>query len=120
MTHCVGLNVSQHETAVCIVDEAGKVVFQGKDKSELDALIDLLRRRAPNAERVGLDGKALSSSLWPELMRAGLAVVSIDAWHARDAPSTHIKNSDENDARALAELARVGWHPEIKVKSETA
>ena len=30
MKHYVGLDVSQKETSICIVDDAGKIVFQGK------------------------------------------------------------------------------------------
>jgi hypothetical protein len=34
MKQYVGLDVSQKETAVCVVDESGKVNFQGKVKSD--------------------------------------------------------------------------------------
>lgn len=34
----VGLDVSQRETSVCVVDDAGKTVFQGKAKSDPGAL----------------------------------------------------------------------------------
>jgi hypothetical protein len=32
--HYVGLDVSQRETSVCVVDELGKVVYEGKAKSD--------------------------------------------------------------------------------------
>ena len=47
MKHYVGLDVSQKETSVCVVDDAGKIVFQGKAKSDPGALAELLRKRAP-------------------------------------------------------------------------
>ncbi len=34
MKQYVGLDVSQRETAICVVDEAGKLVFRGKAKSD--------------------------------------------------------------------------------------
>ncbi|MBB6414352.1 transposase [Mesorhizobium sangaii] len=117
MKQYVGLDVSQRETSVCVVDDAGKIVFQGKAKSNPGALTELLRKRAPGAERIGFETGAMSSWLWHELKRVGLPVVCIDARHAKAALSVRMNKSDENDARGLAELVRVGWHREVKVKS---
>lgn len=117
MKHYVGLDVSQRETAVCVVDESGKLVFAGKAKSNPGALAELLRKRAPFAERIGFETGAMSSWLWHELTRIELPVVCIDARHAKAALSTRMNKSDENDARGLAELVRIGWYKEVKVKS---
>lgn len=43
MKHYVGLDVSQRETAVCVVDEDGKQVFEGRAKSNPGALAETLR-----------------------------------------------------------------------------
>jgi transposase len=83
MKQYVGLDVSQKETAVCVVDESGKVMFQGKVRSDPGALAQALRKRAPHAERIGFETGAMSSWLWHELKRVGLPVVCIDARHAR-------------------------------------
>jgi transposase len=117
MKQYVGLDVSQKETAVCIVDETGKMIFQGKVKSDPGALTEIIRRRAPNAERVGFETGAMSSWLWHELKRVGIPVVCIDARHANAALSVRMNKSDENDARGLAELVRIGWYREVAVKS---
>ena len=45
-------------------------------------------------------------------------VVCVDARHAHAVLSTRLNKSDQNDARGLAELIRVGWYREVKVKSE--
>jgi transposase len=47
MKQYVGLDVSQRETSVCVVNEAGQVIFEGKAKSDPGALTELLRKRAP-------------------------------------------------------------------------
>ena len=117
MKHYVGLDVSQRETAVCVVDETGKLIFEGKAKSDPGALAELLRKKAPLAERIGFETGAMSSWLWHELKRIELPVVCIDARHAKAALSVRMNKSDENDARGLAELVRVGWYREVKVKS---
>ncbi|MGY4498083.1 putative NBD/HSP70 family sugar kinase [Bradyrhizobium sp. GM24.11] len=49
MKQYVGLDVSQREAAVCVVNETGQVIFEGKAKSNPDALNDLLRKHAPHA-----------------------------------------------------------------------
>lgn len=114
----VGLDVSQRETAVCVVNETGQVIFEGKAKPNPGALTDLLRKHASHAERIGFETGAMASWLWHELRRGELPVVCIDARHAHAALSVRMNKSDQNDARGLAELARVGWYREVKVKSE--
>ena len=53
MKQYVGLDVSQRETAVCVVSETGQLIFEGKAKSDPGALTNLLRKHAPLAERIG-------------------------------------------------------------------
>jgi transposase len=118
MKQYVGLDVSQRETAVCVVSETGQLIFEGKAKSDPGDLTNLLRKHAPLAERIGFETGAMSSWLWHELRRVELPVVCIDARHAHAALSVRMNKSDQNDARGLAELVRVGWYREVKVKSE--
>ena len=108
MKQYVGLDVSQKESSVCVVNEIGQVLFEGKAKSDSGALTALLRKRAPHAERIGREARAMASWLWHELRRVDLPVVCIDARHAHSALSVRKNKSDQNDARGLAELVRVG------------
>lgn len=117
MKQYVGLDVSQQETSVCVVDQAGRTVYEGRVKSNPGALSDLLRKRAPDAERIGFETGAMASWLWHELRRVDLPVVCIDARHAHAALSVRMNKSDRNDAKGLAELVRVGWYREVRVKS---
>ncbi|WFU13062.1 transposase (plasmid) [Rhizobium sp. CB3090] len=109
MKHYVGLDVSQRETAVCVVDDTGRRVFEGRAKSNPRALAELIPRKAPFAERIGFETGAMSSWLWHELKRIDLPVVGIDVRHAKAALSVRMNKSDENNARGLAELVRIGW-----------
>jgi transposase len=59
----------------------------------------------------------MASWLWHELKRIDLRVVCIDVRHAHAALSVRINKSDPNDARGLAELMRMGWYREVRVKS---
>jgi len=118
MKQYVGLDVSQKETSVCVLNAAGLIVYEGKAKSDPGALTKLLRKCAPNAERIGFETGAMASWLWHELRRVNLPVVCIDARHAHAVLSVRMNKSDQNDAHGLAELVRVGWYREVKVKSE--
>jgi transposase len=117
MQQYVGLDVSQKETAVCVIDGNGEIVFEGKAPSEPGALAKVIHKRAPRAVRIGFETGAMASWLWHELKRIDLPVVCIDARHAHAALSVRINKSDPNDARGLAELMRMGWYREVRVKS---
>jgi hypothetical protein len=55
MKHYVGLDVSQKVTSVCIVDENGAKQWAGKCPSTPEALAAVIRERAPQVARVGLE-----------------------------------------------------------------
>ncbi len=113
----VGLDVSQKETALCVVDQGGKVLFESKIPTDPGVLARVIRKRAPAAERIGFETGTMSFWLWHELKRIGLPVVCVDARHAHAALSVRMNKSDPNDARGLAELIRVGWYREVRIKS---
>ena len=75
MQQYVGLDVSQKETAVCVIDDAGRIVFEGKARSEPGALAKVIRKRAPQAARIGFETGSMASWLWHELKRIDLPVV---------------------------------------------
>jgi transposase len=49
----VGFDVSQKETAVCVVDQKGRVVFEGRFRSAqtIDAYLGLMPRRKQSGEQ---------------------------------------------------------------------
>ena len=51
----VGLDVSLKQTSVCVIDEAGKVVWRGSCATSVAALADVLSKQAPNAVRIGIE-----------------------------------------------------------------
>ena len=117
MKQYVGLDVSQKETSVCVVDETGAILFEGRASSDPGALARIIGKHAPSAERIGFESGMMSSWLWHELSRLDLPVVCVDARHAHAVLSMRMNKSDENDARGLAQLIRVGWYREVKIKS---
>ena len=117
MDQYVGLDVSLEQTSICVVDNDGKALWQGKCASTPEMLVAAIRTRAPQAARVGLESGPLSLWHWHALKQAGLPVVCLDARHAKAALSLQLNKSDRNDARGLAQIVRTGWYREVTVKS---
>ena len=70
MKYFAGLDVSLEETAICIVDETGRIVKEARSASEPDALIDALQRMGVTLERVGLEACSLTAWLHEGLRQA--------------------------------------------------
>ena len=60
MEQYVALDVSLKEISVCVIDGKGAVTFEGKVAAEPAALISLIRGKAPQLARVGLETGATS------------------------------------------------------------
>jgi len=118
--HYVGLDVSQELTAVCVVDDEGKIVWRGACATEASILAETVRKRAPHAARIGLETGQFSNWLTLSLRRRGLPVVCVDARHAKAALQMQINKTDANDAHGLAQVVRTGWYREVTVKSMDA
>ncbi|WP_277753920.1 IS110 family transposase [Muricoccus nepalensis] len=103
------MDVSLGAISVCIIDAKGGVTFEGKVMAEPAALVGLIRAKAPQAIRVGLETGATSPWLFHEMKAAGLPVVMMDARHAHAALSMRPAKSDRSDAHGLAEMLRMGW-----------
>jgi transposase len=98
MEHCVGLDVSLKLTAICIVDQTGKIEREGMVASNPEAIAAFIKSHAPHVVRVGLETGATSTWLWTELNKMGLPIICIDARHAKAALRMQINKSDRNDA----------------------
>jgi len=103
-----------------VIDTAGSVVFEGKVAAEPAVVVRLIRTKAPQVVKVGLETGATSPWLCHTLSSAGLPVVLMDARHAHAALSMRPTQSDRSDARGLAEILRMGWYREVAAKSFTA
>jgi len=120
MAQYVGLDVSMEETSVCVLDASGSTIWEGRVESEPSAIVGMLRRRAPDAAKVGLETGPTSTWLWHELRAAAVPAICIDARHAQAALSMRLNKTDRNDAAGLAQLMRMGWYREVQVKQLAA
>ena len=116
MEHYVGLDVSLKQTAICVVDQAGKVVSEGVVVSDPEAIATFVKSKAPCVVRIGLETGATATWLWSELKQMGLPIICIDARHAKAALKMQINKSDRNDAIGIARIMQCGWFKEVRVK----
>ena len=118
MAHFVGLDVSVTETAVCVVDEAGKVVLEQKVATEPDDIITLLKSTGVDYGRVGIEAGPLSQWLVNGMAEADLPVVCVETRHMKSLlKAQHINKSDRHDARGIAQMMRVGLFKPVHVKT---
>jgi transposase len=93
----VGLDVSLKETSVCVLNQQGTCVFEGKVASDPKAISRLIRKHAPNVVRVGLESGPTSVWLTHALLAEGLPIVCLDARHAQAVLSVRPNKSDRSD-----------------------
>lgn len=117
MNYYAGLDVSLEETAICVVDEMGRLVKETRAASEPQALIIALRGIDLPLERIGLEACSLAAWLHDDLRDAGLPTICIETRRANAAMKTMPNKTDRNDARALAQIMRTGWYRQVHVKT---
>ncbi|HEY0908953.1 MAG TPA: IS110 family transposase [Bradyrhizobium sp.] len=117
MNYYAGLDVSLEETAICVVDETGRLVKETRAASEPPALIVALGGINLPLERIGLEACSLTAWLHDGLREAGLPAICIETRQANAAMKTMPNKTDRNDARALAQIMRTGWYRQVHVKT---
>jgi len=112
-----GLDVSLEETAICIVDDAGRIVRESRVASEPEALVAFFKACGTKMERIGLEACSLTAWLHAGLTEAGLPAICIEACQAKAAMGAMPNRTDRNDARGIAQIMRTGWYRAVHVKS---
>jgi transposase len=108
MKFFVGLDVSLAETAICLADADGIIIAEAKTPSEPEAIHAWLTERDIPLSRVGLEIGGLSRWLCIELKALGWPAICIDPRRLRRLTKTMPVKTDKNDARAIAQVMRVG------------
>jgi transposase len=116
-TYYAGLDVSLDETSICIVDQEGALIREGKALTDPEAIDDFLRTSGLSFRRLGLEAGTLSNWLCQGLLAAGWPVICIETRHAKAALQAQTMKTDRNDARGLAHIMRTGWFRAVHVKS---
>jgi transposase len=118
MRYFTGLDVGLKASALCVVDETGRMVREIKLDSSPEAVAKALQ--GLEVETLVLETGGLSDWLASGLRKLGLRALVICARRARAAGEAMAVKTDRGDARLLAELARTGFYREVHVKSSQA
>lgn len=117
MKYYAGIDVSLESASVCIVDERGLIVREGKVASDPEALIGWLVKSGAKVALIGLEAGPLSQWLHAGLSQAGLTVELLETRHVRAAFKAMPVKTDRKDARGIAQLMRLGWYRPVHCKS---
>ena len=79
MMSYAALDVSQDATAICVVDESGRVTAEKKVTTCPEVIGTWLGKHAPGLVRVGMETGPMAVWLWNELHERGVPVVCLDA-----------------------------------------
>jgi transposase len=117
MEHYAAIDVSLEWSSVCIVDATGKIVREGKVRSERQAVVAFFAESGLRFTRIGLEAGPLSQWLHAGLVEAGLPAICIETRHVKAALKAMTVKTDRNDARGMAQLMRMGWFRPVHVKA---
>jgi transposase len=113
----VGIDVSLDMSSICIIDERGVIIKEGKTASDPDSIARFIRHRGRKVEHVGLEAGQLSEWLFVGLSAEGFKVSVLEARRVRAAFAAMRVKTDRNDARGIAQLVRLGWFKSVHVKT---
>lgn len=116
----IGLGVSDKETSICVLSETGKIIWEGKCKTEPENIETTIRKKGLEIEAVCMETGMLTPWLVRELRLLNIPVICIYARSAKSVLQSRPIKTDKNDARTLAELLKSGFYREVYVKSESA
>jgi transposase len=120
MKHYIGLDVSMKETSICVVDEIGKIVYEGNEISDPERLARQIQALNLDIEKAAIESGSISHWLVSQMQALGIPVVCVDARHMSTILSVNINKTDRNDARGIANALRGGLYREVHLKSQLA
>lgn len=114
------LDVSQEQTAVCVVAADGTIIAEAKVATCPDAIKLWLMPWHQDIERIGMETGPLAVWLWNALTARELPVICLDARHASGVLKMMPNKTDRHDARGLAQIVRTGWFKAVRIKGHDA
>ena len=113
----IGLDVSLASTAVCVLDEKGKIVTEAQVASEPEVLVEFLRKLPHGISTVGLEAGPLSHWLHKGMTDAGFEPVLMETRQVKGALKAMPIKTDRRDAEGIARLLQMGWFRPVHCKT---
>lgn len=118
MRYYAGLDVSMKETAICVVDEEGKIVYEHLQVTEPESIAKDLEKTKLNIVKVGLEVGSISRWLTLKLKELGVNAIPIDTRLMNGILKINVNKTDENDARGIANAMRAKMYSEVHLRSD--
>ena len=112
-----GLDVSLRLTAVCVIDERGRVVIEGKVRSEPDAMAEFLQPYASTLKLAGLEAGLLAPYLYSGLVERDLPAVCIETRRMKAFAKASPVKTDRKDAHLIALAMKAGLYRAVHVRT---
>jgi len=116
----VGCDVSDKETALCIMNGDGDIVHEAMVPSEPKDIVAYFQSTLLKFERVGLEASSLSIWLCRSLAEAGYPVICIETHKSSAFLAAQKMKTDRNDARGIAQMMRCSLYSEVHIKSDAS
>ena len=113
----IGLDVSLASTAICVLDEKGKIVTEAQVASAPDSLVAFMRELPDGIVAIGLEAGPLSQWLYKGLTDAGFEAVLMETRQVKGALTAMPIKTDRRDAEGIARLLQMGWFRPVHCKS---
>jgi len=117
MTYYAGLDISPRSANICVVDNQGELIAEGKTDTDVANIVAYLDELDVEITEVGLEAGTLTQYLTYGLQFAGYEVVCMEARQVKSALSAMRNKTDKHDARGSAQLLRSGWYSRVHIKS---
>lgn len=118
MKYYIGLDVSMKDTLICIVDEKGKVIYEGKEKTDPSLLTHHIKSKDLTIDKIAIESGSLSHWLISEMQKLQMPVICVDSRQMAKVLSVRINKTDRNDARGIAEALRCGYFRDVTLKDQ--
>jgi transposase len=116
----IGLDVSLAKTAVCALNEHGKIVKEAQVASDPAVIAHFTSGLGGEVATMGLEAGPLSQWLHRGLTDAGTDVVLMETRQVKGALKAMPIKTDRRDAEGIARLLHLGWFRPVHCKSVSA
>lgn len=120
MTYYAGLDVSMKQTAIAIVNEKGKIVFETMCETDPTIIANALSGSNFAFEKIGLESGCLSFWLIDELKKLAVKTICIETKQMATIIALKVNKTDRNDARLIADAMRCNLYKEVYLKTKEA
>jgi len=118
MKHYIGLDIAMKRTFICVLDEQGKIVHEGSEKTDPQLLADYFSKIGLQEIVVGFESGSLSHYLVTGFRVRAIDAICMDARLLSPILAIKINKTDKNDARGIADALRSNMYTRVHCKPQ--